>query len=227
MEKNSIPRALYIVYWGAAEPLGQSLVLPAVKKLADLGADLTLVTFEKPSDLDRGEQICRIRHSLDERGVRWIPLRYHKRPKVPATFFDSLQGCATGIAARLGKRPDIIHARTFVGGLMGYALARALRAKLIYHNEGFYPDEQVDGGVWKAGSAPHRAARFLERRMYERADGIIALSQRAAEVIEALPNVNRKATPVIVVPSCVDLGRFCRDGAATQPPSDELRLVYT
>lgn len=227
MEKNSRPRALYIVYWGAAEPLGQSLVLPAVKRLADLGVDLTLVTFEKPSDLDRGGQMGRIRHSLDERGVRWIPLRYHKRPKAPATFFDFLQGCATGVAARLRNRPDIIHARTFVGGLMGYALAPTLRAKLIYHNEGFYPDEQVDGGVWKAGSAPHRAARFLERRMYERADGIIALSHRARQVIETLPNVNRKATPVIVVPSCVDLARFSRDGATALPPADELRLVYT
>ncbi len=72
---------LYIAYWGAAEPLGQSLVLPAVERLASLGAEITLVTFEKPADLERRDQIDQIRESLDSCGVRWLPLRYHKRPK--------------------------------------------------------------------------------------------------------------------------------------------------
>jgi len=140
-------RVLYVVYWGAAEPLGQSLVLPAVMKLADLGAELTLVTFDKPDDLALGEEMARIRASLDKRGVRWIPLRYHKRPKVPATAFDVFNGAARSIIARLKVRPDVIHARTFIGGMIGMAIAPILRSKLIYHNEGFYPDEQVDAGV--------------------------------------------------------------------------------
>src|SRR5438552_1659254 len=148
MLSQARPRVLYIVYWGAAEPLGQSLVLPAVRRLAEMGVDLTLVTFEKPQDLARREEIAHIRGALNQRGVRWVPLRYHKRPKVPATAFDFVQGCVRSIASHLGARPDIIHARTFVGGLMGLALTPVLRAKLIYHNEGFYPDEQVDGGVW-------------------------------------------------------------------------------
>lgn len=217
---------LYIVYWGAAEPLGQSLVLPAVKRLAAMGVDLTLVTFEKPADLERNQEIARIKGSLEENKVEWVPLRYHKRPKLPATFFDFLQGCLRGITARVRKQPEIIHARTFAGGLMGHALAPLLRARLIYHNEGFYPDEQVDAGVWAAGSTPHRVARLLERRLYERSDGIISLSNRARQVIEKLPGVSRKATPVIVVPSCVDLDRFKLNRERAPAVTDELRLVY-
>lgn len=222
---NNNPRVLYIVYWGAAEPLGQSLVLPAVKKLADMGTDLTLVTFEKPADLDRREEMACIRSSLAEHNVRWIPLRYHKTPKVPATAYDVIQGLATSVIERLRVRPDVIHARTFIGGLIGMVVARVLRAKFVYHNEGFYPDEEVDGGVWQAGSAPHRVAKFLELRMYSRADGIVALSHRAKKVIEALPAVARKKTPTIVVPSCVDLNLF---QWRPSPPvvSDSLRLVY-
>src|SRR5262249_54924814 len=100
---------------------------------------------------------------------------------------------------------------------MGSPLARLLRSKLIYHNEGFYPDEQVDGGVWRSGSLPHRVARALEQRLYARADGIIALSHRARQVIEDLPAVRRRATPTIVVPSCVNLDLFRAPQAGSSP----------
>jgi glycosyltransferase involved in cell wall biosynthesis len=223
-ERTRSPRVLYVVYWGAAEPLGQSLVLPAVRRLATLGVRLTLVTFEKPADLKRADAVAEIRADLHDRGVPWLPLRYHKRPRVPATAFDVAQGVVRGALAGLQASFDIVHARTFIGGLMGPPLARALGARLVYHNEGFYPDEQVDGGVWRLHSPPHRLARFLERRLYASADGLIALSHRARLVIEALPAVRRRRTPAIVVPSCVDLDLFRRPAAA--PPREGLRLAY-
>jgi len=227
MRNRSKPRVLYIVYWGAAEPLGQSLVLPAVKRLAAMGVDLTLVTFDKPADLGRLEEIGRIRESLDEAGVQWMPLRYHKSPKVPATAYDIAQGCARAIAARVRSRFEVVHARTFIGGLMGLLLAPILGAKLIYHNEGFYPDEQVDAGVWQAGSRAHRIAKRLEQEMYARADAIIALSHRAKAEIENFPKIARKATPVIVVPSCVDLNHFGFNPAETYRREKTLRFVYS
>ncbi len=227
MRSSSNPRVLYIVYWGAAEPLGQSLVLPAVKRLAALGANLTLVTYEKPADLECEERIDAIKASLEESGIRWIPLKYHKRPRVPATLFDFLNGYVRALLTRLGSRYDIVHARTFIGGLIGLAIAPSLRARFIYHNEGFYPDEQVDGGIWQEGSSAHRIAKSLERAMYNRADGIIALSKRARTEIESLPQVGRKATPVIVVPSCVDLTHF--QLSRSRPISSEgtRRFVYS
>jgi glycosyltransferase involved in cell wall biosynthesis len=220
------PRVLYVVYWGAAEPLGQSLVLPSVKRLAGLGVDLSLVTFEKPRDLEREGLIRDIRDSLAELGIRWIPLRYHKRPKMPATAFDLAHGCARSIANRLMMSPDIIHARTFIGGLMGLVLAPLLGARLIFHNEGFYPDEQVDAGVWRAGSVPHRIAGELERIMYARADGIIVMSNRAKEAIESMPAVRHRGTPVVVVPSCVDLDHFKGTRCSKLARQNGLRLVY-
>lgn len=222
-ESESALRVLYIVYWGAAEPLGQSLVLPAVKKLANLGVKLTLVTFEKPADLANQPQIAAIQNSLEQMGVEWIALRYHRQPKVA---FDFLQGVLRAFVIGLRSRPDIIHARTFVGGLIGLVLAPILRTKLIFHNEGFFPDEQVDGGVWKQDSVIHRTFKFLEQRIYAAADGIIALSQRAKSEIEAFPAVTRKHTPVVVAPSSTDLQHF--QPANTTPSLHEagLRLIY-
>lgn len=216
-------KVLYLVYWGAAEPLGQSLVLPAIKKLAGMGVNLTLVTFEKPADLANQTLIAEIRTSLERLGVEWIPLRYHQQPKV---VFDFLQGILRTVVIGLRLRPDIIHARTFVGGLIGLLLAPILRAKLIYHNEGFFPDEQVDGGVWEKDSAIHRVCKLLEQQMYTRADGIIALSHRAKAIIENIPRVVQKNTPVIVVPSCVDLQHFQPANRSRVVTDETLRLIY-
>ena len=221
------PRVLYLVYWGTGEPLGQALVLPSVRRLAQLGAKVTLVTFDKAEDLNQREYTVAIRRELETLGIRWVSLRYHRGPYAPAKIYDAVAGWVRSIAAQLGGRTDIVHARTFVGGLMGLVLSRLLRAKFVYHNEGFYPNEQVDGGVWASGSRRHRIARGLEGQLYARADGIIALSHRARATIKELAAVRRKRTPVIVVPSVVDLERFrCPKNEKGVRPGG-LRLVYT
>jgi glycosyltransferase involved in cell wall biosynthesis len=201
------------------------LVLPAVERLAALGARITVMTFDKPADLARRAEARQVREHLRAHGVDWIPLRYHKDPKVPATAFDNMHAVARGAVESLRLRPDVIHTRTFIVGPAGLLLSRLTRARLIYHNEGFYPDEQVDAGVWAEGSAPHRFAKRLEERFYGRADAIFSLSERGKEVIEALPAVREKTTPVIVVPSSVDLAHFAAWDRGARP-SGSLRLVY-
>lgn len=223
-------RVLYLVYWGAAEPLGQSLVLPSVVRLAARGIRIALITFEKPRDLADALEMERISGFLHDAGIAWFPLRYHKYPKWPATLFDLLQGIARGVSVAFRHRQGIVHARTFVGGVIGMLLAPLIGARFVYHAEGFYPDEQVDGGIWRRGSLPHRLAGALERLLYSRADGVITLTQRARAVVERMPAVRGKATPITIVPSCVDLDLFRwppidRRVASVQPET-ELRLVY-
>ena len=223
-DKRQMTRILYVSYWGGLEPLGQSLILPAVYKLSEMGAEMTVVTFDKPRDLENKSEIERVAKDMKRYNVNWISLRYHKRPRIPATLFDISHGVVRSILSRLKKRPDVIHARTFIGGLMGTTLANILRTKWIYHNEGFYPDEQVDGNFWAKDSKLHRITKSLELRMYGKADGLIVLSHRAKKVVEQMPEVERKKTPIIVIPSCVDLERF--SWRETQPPNDKISLVY-
>ena len=218
-------RVLYVAYWGAAEPLGQSLILPTIEKLSDRGTRLALLTFEKPGDLDRTDVIDRVRERLAQHGVAWRRLRYHKRPRVPATAFDMVSGWLHGVALGWRLHADIVLGRTFIGGLIARAIAATLRVPFVYHAEGFYPDEMVDGGFWLQDSLLHRAARRLDRLLYDSAAGIVVLSTRAARVVEERPSVHEKRTPVIVVPSCVDLERFTWDGNP-RPPRQPLRFVY-
>jgi glycosyltransferase involved in cell wall biosynthesis len=217
----------YIVYWGAAEPLGQSLVLPTIRRFAASGrVRLTLVTFEKENNTENVADRSEIRAELATLGVDWHPLRYHKTPKWPATAYDVVRGVWSGLLDRVAGRFDVVHARTFLGGLMGLPIAGLAGRPLIYHNEGFYPDEQVDGGVWKADSLPHRVARQLESLLYSRSDAVITLSHRARVEVEERPAVRAKHTPVVVVPSVVDWRRFQPLPARAVRDSKRLRLVY-
>lgn len=215
-----MPRVLYVSYWGALEQLGQSLVVPAVKKLAQMGVEMTIITFEKLHDLAREDEMEGVRKLFEEDKIEWIPLKYHKG--IRNTPIDIVNAIWQGLRKRATQKYDILHARTYIGGLIGLPLAPLIGAKFVYHNEGFYPDEQVDGGFWGLNSRPHKIAKFLENKMYSRAKGIIALSHRAKAILEKdYPN-----KPVIFVPSCVDLERFHLPETKPVFSDDEIKLVY-
>src|SRR5262249_10902834 len=151
----------YLVYWGAMEPLGQALVIPQVVRMAGSGTRVTLVTFEKPDHLADGERFRIQKRDLHAVGIDWIPLRYHQRPTAPATAFDTFHGFARSVLASLRGRPDLVHGRTYVGGVIGSLVARFLRRPSIFHNEGFWPDEQIASGRWTAASRGYRATKSL------------------------------------------------------------------
>jgi glycosyltransferase involved in cell wall biosynthesis len=199
-------RVLYVVYWGALEPLGQSLVLPTILALAREGRlGVTLLTFEKARDLAEVAEVRALEQLLTDAGVRWIRLRYHKRPRVPATVFDIVHGWVRCLWRAFGERPQVVHARTFVGGLIGLPVALLIRARFVYHNEGFYAEEQVDAGFWSERSFSYRLAHALEALLNRLADGVVVLTRRAeASLTQSLA----RPKPVIVVPSSVDLARF-------------------
>lgn len=222
---NNGPKVLYVTYWGALEPLGRSLVIPAVLELAQMNVRFILLTFEKPDDLERERCDPFVGPKLSSEGILWYPHKYHKRPKIPATMFDIARGIIFGTWQSIKENVDIIHARNFIGGLIGMAVAALTRRSFVYHNEGFYPDEQVDGDVWSRSSYTYKVAKFLENLMYERSDAVIALSYRAAAQITEMSRVDDNK-PIIVVPSCVDLDHFHGRGAKLDRIDDVINLVY-
>src|SRR4051794_2842839 len=89
---RSSVRAIYVSYDGALDPLGVSQVLPYVSGLAARGIAMTLITFEKPSRGHDASARDGVARRLSEAGIRWRPLHYHQRPRVPATAWDVIQG---------------------------------------------------------------------------------------------------------------------------------------
>ena len=106
-------RSLYICYFGVREPLVQTQVIPYLRELVKGGHQVSLLTFEREAaellppprrrkasatppqaggELKAG--VAELREELREQGIQWDWLRYHKRPSVPATVFDLLDGTA-------------------------------------------------------------------------------------------------------------------------------------
>lgn len=205
----------YLSYDGALEPLGRSQVVPYVVGLAVAGLPLTLVSFEKPRDYGiPGSPSAAARGlaaELSAARVRWLPLRYHKRPTLPATLWDVATGGATLLRLRLTRGLRVVHARGYVAGLMAWMLKKTTGVQFVFDMRGFWPEERVDGGLWRADSRLYRVVKVLERRFLRDADHIVVLTERARA------ELRRRGVrpPVTVVPTCVDLERF--QPAATRP----------
>src|SRR3954468_13749846 len=83
-------RSLYVCYLGLSDPLVETQVVAYMEGLAQRGHVIHLLTFESASR--SAEEHQKLVTSLRERGIEWHALRYHKRPSLPATVYDTLRG---------------------------------------------------------------------------------------------------------------------------------------
>ena len=158
------PGILYISYDGMLEPLGQSQVLAYLEQLAR-GRRIHLISFEKHVHWADRPYRASVEKRIADARIHWHPLRYHKTPTVPATAYDILSGTALALALTVRERLSLIHARSYVAGLMALAVKRATNARFLFDIRGLWADERVDGGLWPAGGRLYRAAKRAERSL--------------------------------------------------------------
>lgn len=209
-------KSLYISYFGLREPLVQTQVLPYLRELAKSGVAIFLLTFEP----ERWEQEA-AHEQLRADGIEWLASKYHKRPTVPATFFDVLAGAFRTIAIVRRQRIDIIHARSHVPALMGAIAKRFTRAKLLFDIRGLMADEYAEAGNWRAGGWLYRLAKRVERSLLRTSDGFVVLTERARAELFV-----REAKPVEVIPCCIDPARFEGGVVRTTPEPTRIVIVY-
>lgn len=218
------PRVLYISYDGALEPLGQSQILPYLRRLASLGAAITLISFEKPADTKDPAYVQTLQVELSAQGIGWVPLTYHKRPTLLATSFDLLVGLLWAGNLVRKDRVQIIHARSYVPALMAWLLKRLLGVRFVFDMRGFWVDERVEGELWPSAGFLYRIAKWLEHRFLRDAAEIVTLTQRARLTVEGWPGF--KPPRVTVIPTCVDLERFSAP-VECGPPNPSPVFIYT
>ena len=203
------PHVIYVSYDGAAEPLGVSQILPYLESLARQ-FEITLISFEKP-ETDPTYAAAR----LAAAGVTWRPLNYHSSPKVLSTARDIAAGSREIDRAARESGGDIIHVRSYVPALMALRSRQIQRAKLLFDIRGFWADERVEGGIWRRGALFKTAKRY-ERKFFAQADAVVTLTEASVPWIRK--QIGARATPVVVIPTCVDLERFSLPQASSAEP---------
>ncbi|MBN2288466.1 MAG: glycosyltransferase [Candidatus Glassbacteria bacterium] len=220
-------RVLYISYDGLLDPLGYSQVQPYLRELGRAGVELWVLSFEKPGRLGQGREVEQVRLTLASAGVRWRRLCYHKRPAALATAWDVFRGVLAVMLLVTGKRIGIIHVRSYVAALIGLVPAALPGRRFLFDMRGFWADERVEGGLWPAGGLLYRAFKRLERRYLARADAVVVLSERGADVLGKWLSGRKLPPQVRVVPTCVDLELFRPAEDPVKPPGGNgLRLIY-
>src|SRR5215207_8083321 len=215
-------RTLYLCYFGLREPLVQTQVLPYLRKLAEAGVGVSLLTFEpKLKERWTTEELEAERARLAGEGIRWHWRAYHKRPSLPATLYDV--GVGARLAAKLLRRgeTDVLHARGHVPALMAALAKRRAGGRILFDIRGFMPEEYTDAGVWPAGGTLYRGVKRVERFLFKSADAFVVLTEKAREILfPGRAGADARGRPVEVIPCCVDFERF---RAADRAPREGLR----
>jgi glycosyltransferase involved in cell wall biosynthesis len=209
------PAVVYISYDGMLEPLGQSQVLAYLERLSSDYA-IHLISFEKKADRADAARMADMRRRTATGGIVWTPLAYHKWPSAPATTFDIVVGTLVALWLVLRHRVNIVHVRSYVPAAMGLVVTRLTGAKFLFDIRGFWADERVDGGIWRADSALYRVTKWLERRFFRAADQIVTLTQASKREIAGFKYLEGRTPAIAVIPTCADLELF-KPQPATKP----------
>jgi glycosyltransferase involved in cell wall biosynthesis len=194
--------AVYVTYWSLNDPLCVSQTLPVVRALVADGYRVALVTFEQEPWAHAAHR-PESRRSLAGEGIAWIPLNYHKRPRLAATLYDILNGSMACCIARLRHGVRLFHGRGTVAATIAHLAARLTGSRFLNDADGPLADEYADAGVWLSGSVAHRLTRRIETHLLRRADAIAVLTTRRRDEVRALA-----AQEATVLPCAVDTAHF-------------------
>lgn len=210
---------LYLSYTGLLEPLGQSQVLAYLERLAGTHA-ITLVTFEKPSSLADADALASMHERCRRAAIRWLPQRYHHRPRLLATTFDLAR--MTWLAIRHARRGGLVHCRGYVAAIAAWLARGITHVPFVFDMRALWLDEMRVAGRLRAGSLLERTLRALERRLLRDAAAVVSLTKAAVDHLHGRDDALKDQT-FVVIPTCVDLDRFVvRDRQADH--AERLRL---
>ena len=194
----------YLTYDGITDPLGRSQILPYIIGLSkDKNLNFTIISFEK--DKNYVSQKKTIENILDNHQIKWIPLKYTKRPPILSTIWDVLK--LNKQIKKLNKQSiHLIHCRSYITSLIALKFKKKYNIPFIFDMRGFYADERVDGKIWNKEHFifKHIYTYFKkkEEKFLQESNHVVSLTSAGKNEIESwkLPN----QSPIKVIPCCTD-----------------------
>ena len=198
---------LYICYYNITEPLVQSQVVSYLRDLAKRGFPLHLLTFER-ENLSQ-DQRRHIEDELDRDGIRWHSLRYHQHPSLLATLYDIVAGTLASFFICRKHRINLIHARSYVPGVMALVLKRVTGCKMLLDVRGLLADEYADAGHWTRSSLKFRLTKRMERTLFRSADALVVLTNTIRkDLTERDEALRHRDDDIEVIPCCANIEKF-------------------
>ena len=221
------PRVLFISYNALVEPLGPTQILPYVCGLAD-SCEMVVLSFEKRvrSAEEDARDTADVDRLLTARGIRWIRLRYHRRPSLPATAFDIAHGMMRIVREHRRRRFDLLHARGYVPGAIAWAVRKRTGVPFLFDIRGLQAEEYADAGHWDTRGVKFRLTKRVEQAILRDADGIVTLTNAIRPALLDFDGMKARATPPPwrVIPTCVDLDHFAFDAAGRRRVREQLAV---
>lgn len=201
-------KVLFISYNSINDSVARSQVIPYLEKLALKDIDIALLSYEKTHLISNPELIDKIKQRLSLSKIRWYRLRYHKKPSLPATIYDIIQGVIYVFFLDLKYRFDVIHARMIVPATICLFLQKIRKVRWLFDMRALLAEEYVGHGKWKESGIKFKLVKYIEKRCILNADFITVLTHRHKDFILNLPFVNKKNIGIDIIPCCVDLEKF-------------------
>ena len=201
-------KVLYITYDGLLDQLGQSQILPYLYKLSAKNHHMHILSFEK--SIHTRIEIERLKSDLKSMNINWDFLRFTSKPKIIGKIWDLIKFFLKTL--KLVRKDDFkfIHARGHVPAMIAFFGYFFSSTNYIFDFRGLWADERIDKGSWDTSKYSHniqyRAMKFLERKLLQKAEHVVVLSEKVTnEIISICKNPNKNIT---VIPCCADYEHF-------------------
>lgn len=195
---------LYISYDGILENIGQSQILPLLKKISK-NWNLILMTFEKKKDLNNIKK----KHILDEinkHKIKSIFNIYSDYIYYFSSILNFIKGNIKLIKILLFTNIKIVHLRSLMPALIILPYIYIFNFKIIFDIRGFWIDEKVERRGLNKKSFTYFFFKKIEKIFIYKSDTIVCLTNESKKIIKKIYNLKDKT--IVVIPTCVDQNLF-------------------
>jgi glycosyltransferase involved in cell wall biosynthesis len=188
---------------GLSTPLGQSQVLTVSERLQAMGWECTILSLEpEPANEDTFDRLY-ARMALS--GVCWEH-RPYRRGRIGAV---KNVVSMTAMLRVVWERTDLFHCRSYFGAFFPATSDIFRNVPYVFDTRGYWVDEKIEAGRWFQDTASRAIARRVERELYDRASGVVSLTELAAEdVRNGRFGRWHPEQRSICIPTCVDYTKF-------------------
>jgi glycosyltransferase involved in cell wall biosynthesis len=200
----------YLTADGLLEALGFSQVVRVVEALALRGWKYTIVSLEKPNDLQRTSRVREVRERLAAAGVTWRAIPYAATGSARDAAANEL--ALVRAALSLARRGAIsgIHARAYHGAFAAFSAWMVTGLPYLFDARSYWFDERLEEGRWFTTPLRLAVARGLEHQMFAHASGVVTLTELQADDVRSGKFGPPRQKAVQCIPTCADFNDFVR-----------------